>query len=201
MKYVVIFFLLSLTNFAQNLRVVTKQTNYTLTGSDNNSIVTFSGVNVSQVTMTIPFETTARPIFPIGARIYGTSLTNSTILINGSKGVTIISSENSFRSKNYGSKWELVKLSRNVWLLEGDLYSLEMNAFIGDDVVIKAIVDANATGPFTYKWYKNEVLIPDANFASLKLNNIQLSTSGKYYAIVSNSAGSYIGETTTLLVK
>jgi hypothetical protein len=201
MKYVVIFFLLSLTNFAQNLRVVTKQTNYTLTGSDNNSIVTFSGVNVSQVTMTIPFETTARPIFPIGARIYGTSLTNSTILINGSKGVTIISSENSFRSKNYGSKWELVKLSRNVWLLEGDLYSLEMNAFIGDDVVIKAIVDANATGPFTYNWYKNEVLIPDANFASLKLNNIQLSTSGKYYAIVSNSAGSYIGETTTLLVK
>jgi hypothetical protein len=201
MKYVVIFFLLSLTNFAQNLRVVTKQTNYTLTGSDNNSIVTFSGVNVSQVTMTIPFETTARPIFPIGARIYGTSLTNSTILINGSKGVTIISSENSFRSKNYGSKWELVKLSRNVWLLEGDLYSLEMNAFIGDDVVIKAIVDANATGPFTYNWYKNEVLIPDANFASLKLNNIQLSTSGKYYAIVSNSAGSYTGETTTLLVK
>jgi hypothetical protein len=76
-----------------------------------------------------------------------------------------------------------------------------MNAFIGDDVVIKAIVDANATGPFTYEWYKNGVLIPDANFASLKLNNVQLSTSGKYYAIVSNSAGSYTGETTTLLVK
>jgi hypothetical protein len=76
-----------------------------------------------------------------------------------------------------------------------------MNAFIGDDVVIKAVVDADATGPFIYKWYKNGVLIPDATFASLKLNNIDLSTSGKYYAIVSNRAGSYTGETTTLIVR
>lgn len=201
MKYIAIFLALLLTSFAQNLKVSTKTTNYTLTTDDNNNIIAFSSVSVPLVRMTVPLETTARNTFPTGARIYGTSLTDSTVLIAGSSGVTIISPENSFRSKSYGSRWELVKLSRNVWLLEGDLYSLEMNAFIGDDVVIKAIVDADATGPFTYKWYKNGILIPDATFASLKLNNIDLSTSGKYYAIVSNRAGSYTGETTTLIVR
>ncbi len=201
MKYIAIFLALLLTSFAQNLKVSTKTTNYTLTTDDTNTIITFSNINVPLVRMTIPLETSSRNTFPTGARIYGTSLTDSTVLIAGSSGVTIISPENSFRSKSYGSRWELVKLSRNVWLLEGDLYSLEMNAFIGDDVIIKAIVDADATGPFTYKWYKNGILIPDATFASLKLNNIDLSTSGKYYAIVSNRAGSYTGETTTLIVR
>jgi hypothetical protein len=201
MKYIAIFLALLLTSFAQNLKVSTKTTNYTLTTNDANTIITFSNINVPLVRMTVPLETNSRNTFPTGARIYGTSLTDSTVLVTGPDGVTIISPENSFRSKNYGSRWELVKLSRNVWLLEGDLYSLEMNAFIGDDVVIRAVVDADATGPFTYKWYKNGVLIPDATFASLKLNNVQLLTSGKYYAIVSNKAGSYTGETTTLIVR
>ena len=201
MKYIAIFLALLLTGFAQNLKVSTKTTNYTLTTDDTNTIIAFSDIKSPLVTMTVPLETTTRNTFPTGSRIYGTSLTNSTVLIAGSSGVTIISPENSFRSKNYGSRWELIKLSRNIWLLEGDLYSLEMNAFIGDDVVIKAVVDADATGPFTYKWYKNGVLIPGATFASLKLDNVQLSTSGKYYAIVSNRAGSYTGETTTLIVK
>ena len=201
MKYIAIFFALLLTTFAQNLKVSTKTTNYTLTTEDTNSIIAFVSVNAPLVRMTIPSETSSKNTFPTGARIYGTSLTNSIVHITGSSGVTIISPENSFRSKNYGSRWELIKLSKNMWLLEGDLYSLEMNAFIGDDVVIKAVVDADATGPFTYKWYKNGVLIPGANFASLKLDNVQLSTSGKYYAIVSNRAGSYTGETTTLIVR
>ena len=201
MKYIAIFFALLLTSFAQNLKVSTKTTNYTVTLNDRDTIIAFSDIKTSLVKMTIPFESSSRNTFPTGARIYGTSLTDSTVFITGADGVTIVSPENSFRSKSYGSKWELVKLSRNVWLLDGDLYSLEINAFVGDDVVIKAIVDANATGPFTYEWYKNGVLIPDATFASLKLNNVNLSTSGKYYAIVSNKAGSYIGETTTLIIR
>jgi hypothetical protein len=86
-------------------------------------------------------------------------------------------------------------------VLSGDLYSLFLTAFVGDDVTVKAIVDAKATGPFTYIWYKNNNIIPNATNASLKLLNVQFSDSANYRADVSNSTGLVKSETTNLIVR
>lgn len=200
-KLISIWIALTFTLLGQSLKVSTKTTDYTLTPSDRDTILVFTNITKPLVRMTIPLENSTRTEFPTGSRIYGTSFTDSTIHIVGANGVQIVSPNDAFRSSTYGSRWELIRINKNLWLLQGDLYSLEMTAFIGDDVVIKAIVDTSATGPFTFKWYKNGVLIPNATNASLKLDNVQLASTGKYYAIVSNSRGSFTSETTNLLVK
>lgn len=200
-KFIPIWIALTSTLLAQSLKVSTKTTDYTLTPSDRDTIIVFTDISKPLVKMIVPLENSSKTTFTTGNRIYGTSLTESTVHIVGANGVEIISPNDAYRSNTYGSKWELVRINKNLWLLQGDLYSLEMTAFIGDDVVIKAIVDTNATGPFTFKWYKNGTLIPNATNASLKLNNVQLASTGKYYAIVSNSRGSFTSETTNLLVK
>ena len=200
-KFIVLYFSLAIIGLAQTLKVFTKTTDYTLSTSDKDTIIVFTDVSKPLVRMIVPLETSSKTTFTTGSRIYGSSLTESTVYIVGMPGVEIISPEEAFRSKTFGSRWELVKINKNTWILQGDLYSLEMTAFVGDDVVVKAIVDTNATGPFTFMWYKNGVLIPNATNASLKLINVQLANTGKYYAIVSNTRGSFTSEATNLLVK
>lgn len=200
-KYIAIWIALTSTLLAQSLKVSTKTSDYTLTPSDKDTIFVFTNVNKPLVKMTVPLENSTRTEFSTGSRVYGTSFTDSTIHIVGASGVEIVSPNDAFRSANYGSKWELVRISKNLWLLQGDLYSLEMTAFVGDDVVIKAIVNTNATGPFRYRWFRNGTLIPNATNASLKLDNVQLANIGKYYAIVSNAGGTFTSETTNLVVK
>ncbi len=202
MKYI-IFFIASVTLcFGQISRVALQSTDYTVALTDRNALIAFTNVNTPTVKMILPFETTSsRTNFATGSVIYGTALTDSTVLIEGRPGVTIINSDNAFRSKNYGSEWELKRIGRNLWVLSGDLYSLFLTAFVGDDVTVKAIVDAKATGPFTYKWYKNGNIIPNATNASLKLLNVQFSDSANYRADVSNSTGLVKSETTNLIIR
>lgn len=202
MKCILFLLLLTQVCLGQISRVAFVSGNYNVALSDRNALIVFSNIRTSQVKMIIPFETTNfRTNFSSGTVIYGSALTDSTVLIQGASGVTIVNGEDAFRSKNYGSEWELKRLGRNLWVLSGDLYSLNQVAFVGDDVVIKAIVDPIATGPFNYKWFKNNALITGATNASLKLTNVKTTDSGSYRADVSNVSGTVKSETTNLQVR
>lgn len=201
MKFLLLFLLTLGITIAQISGVSTKTNSYTVDNDDRNKLLVFSGKMPPLVTLTIPFETNNKNNFSTGSIIYGLALTDSTVLIQGQSGVTITSADNAFRTRSYGSEWELKRLGKNLWTLSGDLYSVQITAFIGDDVVIKAIADSNASGPFTYRWFKNNVFIPGATNASLKLNNIKFIDAGNYRAEVSNAAGLFKSETTNLLIK
>ena len=202
MKYAILVFAFLSVCFGQIDRVSLQSGDYTVALSDSNALIAFSDTKTPTVRMTLPFETTSsRTNFSTGTVIYGAALTDSTVLIEGRPGVTIINANNAFRSKSYGSEWELKRIGRNLWVLSGDLYSLFLTAFVGDDVLVKAIVDPKATGPFTYKWYKNNNIIPNATNATLKLTNVQFSDSANYRADVSNRTGLVKSETTNLIVR
>ena len=200
MKHLLLYILLATLSFAQYRKVTYTSTSYNLTVSDNISLIVTSQAKTN-TTITIPPEKTKTTRFSTGTIIYGTVLTDYTVTFVGDPGVTLISYENSFRTKGYGSTWELRRLGENIWSLSGDLYSLEQTAFVGDDVVVKAVVDQTATGPFKYVWYKNGNIIPGATLASLKLFNVTTSDSGIYKAKVSNSKGEITSESTNLLIK
>ena len=202
MKFLSLFLITVAVGIAQISNVSTKTNSYTATVDDRNRLLVFSGRMPPLVTLTIPFETTnSRTNFSTGSIIYGLALTDSTVLIQGQPGVTITSADNAFRSRAFGSEWQLKRLGRNLWTLSGDLYSVQITAYVGDSIIIKAIADSDASGPFLFKWYKNNVFIPGATNASLKLNDVKLTDAGNYRAEVSNAAGLFRSETTNLLVK
>ena len=60
-----------------------------------------------------------------------------------------------------------------------------------------------ATGPFSFVWYKNEQVIPNASLASFKLSNIQMSDAGFYKVKVFNydKTKEISSETINLLVR
>ncbi len=51
-------------------------------------------------------------------------------------------------------------------------------------------VVAAGTAPLTYQWRRSGTNLAGANFASLALNNVQLTDAGNYSVVVANSAGS-----------
>ena len=58
-----------------------------------------------------------------------------------------------------------------------------------------------ATGnQLVYRWFKNGVLIPDANAARLTFQNAGIGHSAQYSVVVSNSSGSISSSSATLLV-
>ncbi len=56
------------------------------------------------------------------------------------------------------------------------------------------------TAPFTYQWHKNGAAIPGATQAALIINDAQVSDSGDYHVVVTNSVGSYTGHDITWTV-
>ena len=200
MKHLLLYILLATISFGQYSKITYTSTNYKLTTSDNTSLIVTSQTTAN-TTITVPQEKVKLTRFSTGTVIHGTALTDHTVTFVGEPGVTIVSYENSFRTKGYGSTWELRRLGLNTWVLSGELYSLEQTAFVGDDVVVKAVVDQTATGPFEYVWYKDGNIIPKATLASLKLFNVTTSDSGIYKAKVSNSKGEITSESTKLLIK
>lgn len=201
-KFFTLLLMIVVACFAATLNVkniVTTTTSYRLVYSDSDTLLNVTPS--SDFTIIVPVEIGSKDTFQTGTKIYGSSLTDYTVLITGDKGVTIINPDNAFRTRHLGSQWTLTKIKRNVWLLEGDLYSTEIDAYIGDDVTIKAEVDPNATGPFTFTWYKNGVALTGQTNASLKLISVKSLDAGVYKVYVRNDAGYATSETTNLLIR
>ena len=56
------------------------------------------------------------------------------------------------------------------------------------------------TAPFTYQWYKDGAVIPGATQSALIINNAQLTDTGSYHVVITNSEGSYTAPAITWTV-
>jgi hypothetical protein len=74
----------------------------------------------------------------------------------------------------------------------------DRTVYVGGSVTFS--VQAVGSPPLSYQWLRNEVEIPNATNAVLGLGNVQLSQSGAYRVRVSNSVGTSISDTATLVV-
>jgi hypothetical protein len=193
------FLTVALTSYALDVKTISTSTEYKITNRDSGYLIAMQTPNNSTVRFVVPFERTN--VFGTGTEIYGTALSDGTINIVGENGVIILQSDDAFRTRKMGSQWKLTRISRNFWLLEGDLYSLQADAYVGDDITIKANVDAAATGPLRFTWYKNNVVLAGKTNASLKLANITTADSGNYRVEARNTAGLVKSETTSLVVR
>src|SRR6185503_2592543 len=64
-----------------------------------------------------------------------------------------------------------------------------------------AILTVAALGPsLTYQWFKNGAIVPGATGPGLTNANVQLTASGNYYVVVSNSFGRVTSDTAVLTV-
>jgi hypothetical protein len=196
------FLTVALTSYASwDVKTVSTSTEYKLTPRDSGYLIAMQTPKNSLVKFVVPSERTTATTFGTGSEIYGTALSDGTINIVGEDGVTILQADDAFRTRKMGSQWKLTRISRNFWLLEGDLYSLQVDAYIGDDIIIKANVDAAATGPLRFVWYKNNVLLTGRTTAGLKLTNITATDAGSYRVEARNTAGLVKSETTSLVVR
>lgn len=193
------FLTVALTSYALDVKTISTSTEYKIVNRDAGYLIAMQTPNNSTVRFVVPFERTN--VFGTGTEIYGTALSDGTINIVGENGVVILQSDDAFRTRKMGSQWKLTRISRNFWLLEGDLYSLQADAYVGDDITIKANVDAAATGPLRFVWYKNNVVLAGKTNASLKLANITTADSGNYKVEARNTAGLVKSETTSLVVR
>jgi hypothetical protein len=193
------FLTVALTSYALDVKTISTSTEYKITNRDSGYLIAMQTPNKSTVKFVVPFERTN--VFGTGTEIYGTALSDGTINIVGENGVVILQSDDAFRTRKMGSQWKLTRISRNFWLLEGDLYSLQADAYVGDDITIKANVDAAATGPLRFTWYKNNAVLAGKTNASLKLANITTADSGNYKVEARNTAGLVKSETTSLIVR
>lgn len=187
--------------YGTTLKNITVTSEYKVGPRDDDVLLLVQNPNNRVVKIIVPIEGKV-DIFSNGAKIEGVSLTDGIVWIYPeTSGVTILNSDEAYRTRKAGSKWTLIRLNKNFWLLEGDLYSLEIDAYIGDDVTIRANIDSKATGPFKFVWYKNGSLLNGQTQASLKLLNIKNTDAGNYRVEVSNSAGLIKSETTSLLLR
>lgn len=185
--------------YALDVKTVSTTTEYKITSRDSGYLIALQTPVNRIVKFIVPFERIN--VFSVGAEIVGTTLSSGTIEISGEDGVTILQADEAFRTKNMGSVFKLTRLSRNFWILEGDLYSLQVDAYAGDNITLKANVDAGATGPLRFVWYRNNVVISGQTRSSLQLTNVTSATAGNYRVDASNNAGLVKSETTTVVVR
>jgi hypothetical protein len=182
-----------------SVRTIFVEKEYVINSKDQQVLINVISKSNTVVKIVVPFE--KREIFRIGTTIYGNSLTDGTVWISEEMGVKVLNSDNAFRTKSLGSRWTLTKIERNFWILNGDLYSTELEAYIGEDIAIRAKVDPLATSPLTFTWYKNGVVLQEKTQAILKINNAQTSDSGNYKVDVRNNQGYASSEITSLIVR
>jgi hypothetical protein len=199
LSYLFFWVAFSLSVLAQD-KIVYKQTDHTISVADEDVMITFADVKSKDVTVYVA-PPTGRIQFKTGDKIYFSALTDKTIKISAIKGAALISPDNSFTVSGYGSQWQLLHLGKNIWLASGDLYSLEVDAYLNQDITLRARVDSQATGPFTFVWRKNQTIIRNAIGPTLKLERLKLSDAGIYTVTVSNSAGVVSSEGMQLIVR
>ncbi|MCX8155867.1 MAG: immunoglobulin domain-containing protein [Verrucomicrobiae bacterium] len=72
--------------------------------------------------------------------------------------------------------------------VDSSLENIQVN--LGGSVTLTAtIVNPPNSGPLTIKWFKNGVLVPGANSATLQLPNIQVADGGVYVVVAGNHGG------------
>jgi len=195
------FIILAVGLYGTTLKNITVTTEYKIGPRDNDALLLVQNPSNRLVKIVVPIEGRS-DLFSNGTKIEGVSLGDGIVCIYPeTTSVTILNPDEAYRTRKAGSKWTLTRLNKNFWLLEGDLYSLEIDAYIGDDITIRANIDSKATGPFKFVWYKNGKILPSQTQASLKLTDIKISDSGDYRVEVSNSLGLVKSEVTSLLVR
>jgi hypothetical protein len=186
--------------FGIDIKNLNVQTEYKLTRSDNGYLLAINSPVNKIVKVVVPFERTSA--FSTGTEISGLAMTDGTIQISSENNdVIILQPDNAYRTRKIGSTFRLTRVSRNFWILDGDLYSLEVDAYVGEDITIRANVDPNATGPLRFTWYKNNTVLTGKTQSTLKLPSVTTSNSGNYRVDASNTAGLVKSETTNLLVR
>jgi hypothetical protein len=186
--------------FSIDVKNLNVQTEYKLTRSDSGYLLAINSPTNRIVKIVVPFERTT--VFSTGAEISGLAMTDGTIQISSENNdVIILQPDSAYRTRKMGSTFKLTRVSRNFWVLDGDLYSLEVDAYVGEELTIRANVDPNATGPLRFVWYKNNVVLPGKTTSTLKFPSVTTSDSGNYRVDASNSAGLVKSETTNLLVR
>ena len=192
--------LVSTTAFGIDIRNINVQTEYKLTRSDNGYLLAINSPSNRVVKIVVPFERTSA--FSSGTEISGFAMTDGTIEISAeNKDVIVLQPDNAYRTRMMGSAWKLTRVSRNFWILDGDLYSLVVDAYVGEEITIKANVDPAATGPLRFVWYKNNVVLPGKTQSTLKFSSVATTDSGNYRVDAFNTAGLVKSETTSLLVR
>ena len=192
--------LVSTTAFGVGIRNINVQTEYRLTRSDNGYLLAINSPANRVVKIVVPFERTT--LFSTGTEISGFAMTDGTIEISAeNKDVIVLQPDNAYRTRMMGSAWKLTRVSRNFWILNGDLYSLVVDAYVGEEITIKANVDPAATGPLEFIWYKNNVVLPDKTQSTLKFSSVTTTDSGNYRVDAFNTAGLVKSETTSLAVR
>ncbi len=200
---ITLFLILSLastTAFGIGIRNINVQTEYRLTKSDSGHLLAINSPVNRVVKIVVPFE--IKSMFSTGTEISGFAMTDSTIEISSeNKDVIVLQPDNAYRTRMMGSVWKLTRVSRNFWILDGDLYSLVVDAYVGEEITIKANVDPSATGPLQFIWYKNDVVLPNKTQSTLKFPSTTIADSGNYRVDAFNTAGLVKSETTSLVVR
>lgn len=186
--------------FGIDIKNINVQTEYRLTRTDSGYLLAINSPSSRVVKIVVPFERTT--LFNTGTEISGFAMTDGTIEISAeNKDVIVLQPDNAYRTRMMGSAWKLTRVSRNFWILDGDLYSLVVDAYVGEDITIKANVDPSATGPLRFIWYKNNVVLSGKTQSTLKLPSVTTADSGNYRVDALNTAGLVKSETTSLLVR
>lgn len=200
--FLTIFSLLASTVFGIGIRSINVTTEYRLTSRDRDFLLAINSPVNRIVRIVVPFEPINTATFTVGTQISGVAMTDGTLQIFAeNNSVIILQPDNAYRTRKQGSTWKLTRISRNFWALEGDLYSLEVDAYVGENITIKANVDPAATGPLRFAWYKNNIVLADKTQSTLRLSSVTVADSGNYRVDAFNSVGLVKSETTNLLVR
>lgn len=195
-----VFLLLASVALGISVKSLNVQNEYRLSRSDNDYLLAITSPVTKVVKIIVPSEKSST--FSSGTVISGVALSDGTLhIVPENDNVLILQADNAYRTRSQGSTWSLKRIGRGFWILEGDLYSLEVDAYLGEDVTIKANVEPAATGPLKFTWYKNNIVLPGKTQSMLKLPSVTTSDSGNYRVDAYNSAGVVKSETTSLMVR
>ena len=100
-----------------------------------------------------------------------------------------------------GGKAETSDTAKVLILDRPEITSISENAVIDEGETIELIVEVSGQLPFSYQWKKSGSDSTISNFSSLTLKDVDESTSGQYYVIVSNAGGEAISPAINVVVR
>jgi hypothetical protein len=92
----------------------------------------------------------------------------------------------------------LTLIVKDVLPLEASISPANQTIVVGAALTLQANV--SGSGPFTYQWLRNGIIIPDATDATFKIITAQSSDSGSYTVQVNNHGGGLLSDAATVKV-